>query len=145
MDNVFSIPGKERCKTIVIYGFIATIVFTVIYGLCNSLAAQSATRYSLYTQWELEIPLIPWMIYPYLSLNILFVMAAFVLKEVSAIKGYCLGIMGGAVVSVVLVHQHHLFDVVSGYLLSMLIFKFVVLRFHETEYNPHSYLLRKFN
>ena len=73
MNKTFSLPSKDRLICIALYGGLATIAFAGIYGTCNNLASQALTHYSLYTQWELSIPLIPWMIYPYLSLNILFV------------------------------------------------------------------------
>ncbi|WP_127718392.1 phosphatase PAP2 family protein [Halobacteriovorax sp. HLS] len=215
MDKIFSIPDTKRLKYIAIYGIVATVAFTVIYGFCNSMATTAVTRYSLYTDWELDIPLIPWMIYPYLSLNLLFLISAFVIKDVSAIKGYCLGIVAGALaagvifyffpgnlgfvrqevpgyesiyramfeidqphnlfpslhityssisiwtmieqtrnkvfhfilwlwlilisMSVVFVHQHHLFDIVSGYILAIIVFKLVVTRYHPTVFKPHSF------
>lgn len=213
MDNkVFSIPDKERAVCIAVYSVLATAVFTAVYGYCNYLAAQATTRYSVFMDWELGIPLVPWMIYPYLSLNLLFVFSAFVVKDVSAIKGYCSGLIAAAflagiifylfpgelgfarevvpgyenifaaifsvdhphnlypslhvtyssisiwtmieqtknrifhllmwtwlaliVSSVVLVHQHHLFDIVTGFVLALLVFNFVTAKIHNTDFNP---------
>lgn len=207
-DKIFSMPDLERFKVICLYVTLSTIAFAVIYGWCNQQAALNPVRYSLFTQWELGIPLIPWMIYPYISLNLLFVVAAFVLKDISSVKGFCLSLIVGAIVagfifyffpgqlgfvretvpgyeqyfdfmfsidhphnlfpslhvtystlaifamieqttnkifhafmyvwlvlisaSVVFVHQHHLFDIVSGFILALVIYKLVYEKIHRT-------------
>lgn len=89
---VFSLPDKYRLKEIGIWGTLAAIAFPAIYGLCNYLASLNTEFYKAYFEWELAIPLVPWMIYPYMSLNILFVEAAFILKG-KAIKGYCISLV----------------------------------------------------
>lgn len=87
----FSFPDKQTALLILKHGTVSTFAFTVIYFFCNSAAARSATHYPLYFDWELSIPLIPWMIYPYLSLNGLLFLSAFVVKK-EAVKGLCLSI-----------------------------------------------------
>ena len=197
----FTLPCKNRLKTIAIFTPITTLAFALVYGLCNSQAAKASTHYPLFFDWELSIPLVPWMIYPYLSLNALFVLAAFVLKNSESIKGYCLSMIYSVFIagiifyffpgrlgfvrevvpgyenlyqamfdidhphnlfpslhvtysslsmwammeqtkqkwfhgflwlwlvtisaSVVLVHQHHLFDIVSGLVLAILMYQYV--------------------
>ncbi|GAB4015406.1 MAG: hypothetical protein Fur0010_14400 [Bdellovibrio sp.] len=203
----FSIPDKERALSILIWGPIATLAFAVIYGACNKMAVTANWHYPMFFEFEKSIPLIPWMIYPYLSLNALFILAAFVLNK-NAVKGYCLSIVWGAIIagiifyffpgqlgfervsqvhgyeklfqamheidqphnlfpslhvtysslsmwsmihqsrndlfkwflnfwlvmiaaSVILVHQHHLFDIVTGFLLAIALYKSVYLRYAE--------------
>lgn len=208
-DKIISIPDKERLKAIIIYVTLSTIAFVVVYGWCNKQASQSPVLYKMFTDWELGIPLIPWMIYPYISLNLLFVVAAFVLKEVTSVKAFCVALIAGAFVagavfflfpgelgfvrqtvpgyehfydfmfsidhphnlypslhvtystlaifamieqtnnkffhffmviwlvmislSVVFVHQHHLFDIFSGFILALILYKFVYQRLHNTK------------
>ena len=203
-DKIFAIPNWALGKVIIMWTLLSTLFFTIIYGLCNHYASLSSTHYKMYTDWELKIPLIPWMIYPYLSLNLLFLVSAFVLKEVKAVKGFCLSLIVGVIVggiifyffpghlgfvretvpgyekyfdvmfaidkphnlypslhvtysslaigamiqqtnskwfhyllyiwlilicsSVVFVHQHHLFDIVSGALLAAVLFKCIYLK-----------------
>jgi membrane-associated phospholipid phosphatase len=95
---VFSLPNKARLKEIAIWGALATVAFPLIYGVCNYLASQQTDFYKAYFQWELAIPLVPWMIYPYMSLNVLFVEAAFILKE-GAVKAYCLSLVASLFVA----------------------------------------------
>lgn len=97
--NDFSLPDKERLKAIAIWGMIATVAFPLIYGFTNNYASKSSDLYQMYTQWELSLPLIPWMIIPYLSLNLLFVVAAFVLKSPRVVKAYCLSLVLGALLA----------------------------------------------
>ncbi len=208
-DKVFSIPDFERLKAIAIYVTLSTIAFAVVYGWCNKAASMSPTHYKMFTQWELTIPLIPWMIYPYISLNLLFVVAAFVLKEVSSIKAFCLSLIAGAFIagfffyffpgqlgfvrqnvpgyehffnfmfsidhphnlypslhvtystlailsmidqttsrifhgllfvwlglitmSVVFVHQHHIFDIVTGFILALILYKVIYRKIQSKE------------
>ncbi len=212
MDKVFSLPDKKRLLYLLFYVSLATVVFVVIYGLCNSLAAQATTRYSMFTEWELQIPLVPWMIYPYISLNLLLLVAMFVIKDLSAIKAHCISLSVAAVLagivfyffpaqlgflrenvegyhglyqkmfeidhphnlfpslhvtyssitiwamieqtknivfhqtlrvwlvlismSVVLVHQHHLFDIITGFLLAIIVYKYVYSRIHSNNFKP---------
>ena len=209
-DKIATIPDLERFKVICLYVTLSTIAFAVIYGWCNQQAALNSNHYAMFTQWELKIPLIPWMIYPYISLNLLLVVAAFVLKEVSSVKGFCISLIVAAIiagfvfyffpgqlgfvretvpgyeqyfdfmfaidhphnlfpslhvtystlaifamieqtsnkifhafmwvwlvlisVSVVFVHQHHLFDIVTGFILALILYKLIYLRVHKTKY-----------
>ena len=208
-DKIATIPSWKRFKVICLYVTLSTIVFTVIYGWCNQQAALNSTHYSMFSELELKIPLIPWMIYPYISLNLLLVVAAFVLKDISSVKGFCISLMIAAVIagfifyffpgqlgfirqsvpgyekyfdlmfsidhphnlfpslhvtystlgilamveqtrskifhffmwvwlvmisaSVVFVHQHHLFDIVTGFILALIIYKTVYLKIHKTK------------
>lgn len=212
MKDVFSVPNFVRLRAIIIYGVIATIAFTLIYGLCNDAASKAEDYYHLYTQFELSIPLIPWMIYPYLSLNLLFVVAAFVLRSEKSIKAFCLSLSISAVLagivfyffpgqlgfvrevpagyealyngmfaidhphnlfpslhvtysslsiwsmveqtkskvfhrilwiwllvisfSVVLVHQHHLFDIFTGWILAYVVFEFFYKKIKPNNVSP---------
>ena len=56
-----------------------TVLFVTIYGTTNWLADSAAIKYRFYFSWELSLPLIPWMILPYNSLNLLTAMPMFYL------------------------------------------------------------------
>jgi membrane-associated phospholipid phosphatase len=209
-NKIATIPDLERFKAIGIYVTLSTIVFVAIYGWCNLQASQSSVHYAMFTDWETTIPLVPWMIYFYVSLNVLLVVAAFVLKEASAVKAFCLSLIVSTFIagivfylfpgklgfvregavgyekyfefmfsidhphnlfpslhvtysamailamieqtlnkvfhvflwvwlllissSVIFVHQHHLIDVVTGFLLALFVNKFVYLKLHKTKY-----------
>lgn len=207
--KIFEWPTGSKFMVILLWTIYSTVAFTAIYGLCNHYASLNPKLYQMYTQWELEIPLVPVMIYPYLSLNLLFLMSAFVLKEITSIKAFCSSLIVGAlfagiffyffpgelgfirtsvpgydaifnfmfqidkphnlypslhvtystlavlamieqtksksfhsfliiwlvliIISVVLVHQHHLFDIVTGFILALLLNKLIYSKIHKTK------------
>jgi len=47
--------------------------FFLVYNITNHLAASGPTPPTWYAEWELKIPIIPWMIVPYWSIDILYV------------------------------------------------------------------------
>ena len=49
--------------------------FFVLYNFTNWVAASRDIRQTCYSDWELDIPLIPWLILPYWSIDLLFVIA----------------------------------------------------------------------
>ena len=57
------------------------LLFAVTYGTTNWLAAQRAVFYRLYFDWELAIPFVPWMIYPYLTVNGFLLLPLFLLDR----------------------------------------------------------------
>jgi hypothetical protein len=56
-----------------------TVLFVAVYGSLNWLSAQRADRWRLWFEWELAIPLVPWMAWAYLSLFASFFLPMFVL------------------------------------------------------------------
>lgn len=55
------------------------ILFLVVYGGTNWLNSRRAGPYHWFFGWELGIPFVPWMIWVYLSVNLLLSLALFVL------------------------------------------------------------------
>lgn len=47
--------------------------FFLIYNITNHLAANGPTPPTWYAQWELKIPIVPWLILPYWSIDFLYV------------------------------------------------------------------------
>jgi len=60
-------------------GFLNLLLFFAIYPVTNH--SLRSTYYHLYFPWELSVPLIDWMIIPYLSFNLLFLVPFFLLKK----------------------------------------------------------------
>lgn len=205
LETVFNRPDREII--IVFWKWVAIVlsIFLVMYLTANQLASQNQNRYEMYMDWELSIPLVPWMIVVYLSYVGVFLLLPFIMKSGYSIICLAYGflaailastfvfvifpgelgydrpeyipgfdllfqtlyevdkphnlypslhvtfssltamgmahqvrvewfrraIAGWAVLiaaSVVLVHQHHVFDIVTGLMLAGVCFKFVYLK-----------------
>jgi membrane-associated phospholipid phosphatase len=67
-----------------------SLLFIVCYSATNALAASTAAAGdelgTFYWEWERYIPLVPWMIIPYMSIDAFFVAAPFVCTDVREIK-----------------------------------------------------------
>jgi membrane-associated phospholipid phosphatase len=55
-----------------------SVLFVLVYGGCNSIASRRADLDAYFFVWELEIPFVPALIVPYLSIDLFFV-ASFLL------------------------------------------------------------------
>ena len=204
--KIFALPSKELLRSFILWFSVVFIANSLIYFPANSYAAKQTELYRIYANWELAIPLVPWMVLVYISYLGVFIVLAFVIKTTDAYKalGYSLLVtlaVSGAIfvlfpghlgysrtdnvpmygslfrflfsidlpynlfpslhvsfaglcvlamihqtdhrwfhrllkiwfacvcASVVLTHQHHLFDVASALLLTSVIYKQVYLRF----------------
>ena len=58
-----------------------SLAFFPIYLGCAALTAARASHWHLYADWELQIPFVPFMIVPYLSMFVLFLLPPFQLDE----------------------------------------------------------------
>ena len=74
------------------------ILFFSVYGFCNWAAAARPTRWRLWFDWELAIPLVPWMVWPYLSLAATFVLPMFALRA-PALDALCRRLAAAVIVS----------------------------------------------
>ena len=59
----------------------ATSLFLILYGTCLGVTAQRADVPTLYFAWERHIPYVPWMIWPYLSIDLFFLGSFFVCRR----------------------------------------------------------------
>ena len=57
------------------------MLFVAVYGATNWISAQRIDRLRLWFDWELAIPLVPWMVWVYLSLLVSFFLPMFALDE----------------------------------------------------------------
>jgi hypothetical protein len=57
-----------------------SVLFLVVYGGCNWITGQRGQVGSFYFQWERVIPFVPFMILPYMSIDLFFVAAPFLCR-----------------------------------------------------------------
>jgi len=77
LNNTFSIPTRDILLTYLVISLLLSIMFVLVYGGMNGLNAALDTHHHWYIDWELSVPLIPGMIYVYLSLELLFLLPLF--------------------------------------------------------------------
>jgi len=74
------------------------VLFVGIYGTTNWITSMRADRLRLWSAWELEIPLVPWMVWPYLSLFAAFFLPMFAL-DAAAIRVLCRRLAAATILS----------------------------------------------
>src|SRR5439155_16021535 len=57
-----------------------SVLFLIVYIGCNWITGQRGEVGSLYFQWERAIPFVPFMILPYMSIDLFFVAAPFLCR-----------------------------------------------------------------
>src|SRR6185295_12032503 len=57
-----------------------SLLFVVVYGGCNWITTQRHDVGTWYYSWERFIPFVPWMIVPYMSIDLFFVAAPFLCR-----------------------------------------------------------------
>lgn len=60
---------------------ILSVLFLVVYGTANWISSLRADVGSLYFEWERHIPFVPWMIVPYMSIDLFFIAAPFLCRS----------------------------------------------------------------
>lgn len=80
-------PDKKIFFTYSAVSLQLTLIFCTIYGFTNWLATQHSQTYRFWMDWELAIPLIPWTVLIYISLNVLTLLPLFTLnaEEIKAL------------------------------------------------------------
>ena len=68
-------------KTFFIQLCVCSLVFVLVYGCTNKYAAKADSLFHVYSYWETKLPLIPVMIVPYFSMNLLFIIALYTLPD----------------------------------------------------------------
>jgi protein-tyrosine phosphatase/membrane-associated phospholipid phosphatase len=63
-----------------------SILFLVVYGSCNWLSSIRSDVSMFYFEWERHIPFVPWMIIPYMSIDLFFVAAPFLCTDDDELK-----------------------------------------------------------
>lgn len=74
-------PSREEFYLYLTLSLLLDLLFVAIYGGSNWLNSLRHEHFSFYAPWELGIPLVPAMIYPYLSIGLLFLLPLAVLNS----------------------------------------------------------------
>ncbi|HVI87298.1 MAG TPA: phosphatase PAP2 family protein [Dongiaceae bacterium] len=78
----WSLPNRQIIRTYLFYAATIGCLFVIGYGGANWLAAHHAKPLAIYWSAELNIPLVPEMIWIYLSIDLLFLLPPFRLDHV---------------------------------------------------------------
>ncbi len=65
-----------------------SLLFLVVYGGCLWITVRRSDIGVFYFQWEREIPFVPWMILPYLSIDLFFIGAPFLFPDERELRLY---------------------------------------------------------
>ncbi len=74
-------PERRDVVVSVRWAVFLTFLFLTVYLGCNWVTSQRAGLYRLWLDWELKIPLVPAMVWVYLSLFVTFFLPMFALRE----------------------------------------------------------------
>lgn len=80
---------KERILCTLRWGLPVAVLFCVVYGGADWVTAHRTLRIPVHTQWELALPLWPWMILVYMSIYPLMWAAPFMLDSTRQIRALC--------------------------------------------------------
>lgn len=72
-------PRTKRAATAASAGL--SLLWIAVYGSCNWITSQRNDVGTWYYQWERFIPFVPWMIVPYMSIDLFFVAAPFLCQS----------------------------------------------------------------
>src|SRR3954452_4558999 len=71
--------GVKRSNALVVSAGLS-VLFLIVYGGCNWITARRANVGTFYFEWEQKIPFLPLLILPYMSIDLLFVVAPFLCR-----------------------------------------------------------------
>ena len=76
-----------------------SILFLVVYGGCNWISSQRTDVSTFYFQWERAIPFVPFLILPYLSIDLFFIAAPFLCRTDRELRVFSQRIIAAIVVA----------------------------------------------
>jgi len=79
-------PGWPALKVTLPLSVIFCLQFSLLYGSADYIAGLRGAHFSLYFDWELKIPFVVEMILVYDSLNLLLLLAPFILRDIRQFK-----------------------------------------------------------
>jgi hypothetical protein len=104
----FSWPDGARWRAFLKFLGMFYLFFLPVYFGAGHIAARTHDTFGLYWSWERDIPLVPWMIWPYLTLFSLFLLPLFHMsaKQISALSRQSTATLAIAGVVFLLVPTH---------------------------------------
>ncbi|MBI1289100.1 MAG: phosphatase PAP2 family protein [Flavobacteriales bacterium] len=102
LETVFNRPDREIIIVFWKWVTIVLSIFLVTYLTANSLASQNPHRYEMYSTWELNVPLVPWMIVVYLSYVGVFLLLPMLMKTGRSIQSLAYAFLTSIGVSTVI-------------------------------------------
>lgn len=78
---------------------VLSVCFMLVYGACNWLTTQRADVGMLFYEWERHIPVIPIFIIPYMSIDLFFVCAPFLLKRPGDLRVFAYRVLLGILIA----------------------------------------------
>ena len=76
-----------------------SILFLVVYGGCNWISSQRTDVGTFYFQWERAIPFVPFLILPYLSIDLFFIAAPFLCRTERELRVFSRRVIAAIVVA----------------------------------------------
>jgi protein-tyrosine phosphatase len=76
-----------------------SVLFLIVYGWCNWIAAQRPDVGTLYFEWERLIPFVPLMLVPYMSIDLFFVAAPFLCRSDRELAAFSKRIVAAIVIA----------------------------------------------
>lgn len=102
MGNLYCIHCEKNKLSLVkklIVSIYLCLFFVIVYSTCNNISATRSDIGVLYFQWEDYIPLIPWMIIPYMSIDIFYFFSPFLCRSNNELKVFAQRIILGTVIA----------------------------------------------
>jgi membrane-associated phospholipid phosphatase len=85
IDNIGQGTGRSTSKALAASVGLS-ILFLVVYGGCNWITARRGHVGTFYFEWERRIPFVPFMILPYMSIDLFFVGAPFLCRTTRELR-----------------------------------------------------------
>src|SRR5436190_12961153 len=74
-------PERPSRREALLYSALLSALFLVVYGSCNWITSKRSDIRVIQFEWEKFIPIVPWMIVPYMSIDVFFVAAPFLCRS----------------------------------------------------------------
>jgi membrane-associated phospholipid phosphatase len=79
-------PARRPWAAALLLSVSLSLLFILVYGGCNALAAQRMDLRTCFFAWELRIPFAPALILPYMSIDLFFVVSPFLCQNVLELR-----------------------------------------------------------
>jgi len=86
MGHLHGVSRAPRPLTAAATSIYMSLLFVVVYGTANWLASLRTDVGSWYFGWERSIPFVPWLIVPYMSIDLFFVAAPFLCADLLELR-----------------------------------------------------------